>query len=509
MRVDAVHPEVAALERATAELRATAASLTHVPDDGRGAALAAVDRAVAALTTVRGELLLAQERSGSWQGTGDPSFASWRVRTSRGGRSAAQAEVRVARTAEAVPALKQAVLDGDATPAHLEALGRLVEGAAPPVLRALAAPEQQAELVDGARRLDARAFATSAARLLARLDPAAHERSHQAQRAARYLHLSETPGGTRLSGQVDRMAGHRLRLALEAVSPRPAAGDERSSEQRRADALDVLAEKVLSSPETLSGAAVRPHVSLHMSERTWAALRAARLADEPGGSAGGSARAGRGGAADGAGMLSDAADPATLDDGTPVPMSELARTLCDCELTRVVVDAQGAVLDVGRSHRTYTGAQRRAVVARDRGCAWNDCAAQARWCEVHHIRWWDRDGGATSVDNGVLLCSFHHHEVHRRELTIERVARPTPGRGESPAHVAYLFRGSGGRAVSTPAPGLGPPPPTSTSGRPPTSATGRPPTSATRPPPGSKTGLTPSTRPAWSPPATLEPLLSG
>lgn len=168
------------------------------------------------------------------------------------------------------------------------------------------------------------------------------------------------------------------------------------------------------------------------------------------------------------------ADLATLDDGTSVPMSELARALCDCELTRVVVGAEGAVLDVGRSQRTYTGAQRRAVVARDRGCAWNGCAAHARWCEVHHIRWWDRDGGTTSVDNGVLLCSFHHHEVHRRELTIERLAR-TEVRGASPpGYVAYLFRGPGGRLVSEPARGdggpastsaIGPPVPTSVSVR--------------------------------------------
>src|SRR5690606_38515061 len=82
--------------------------------------------------------------------------------------------------------------------------------------------------------------------------------------------------------------------------------------------------------------------------------------------------------------------------------------------------------------RTYTGALRRAVIARDRHCGWPGCTQEVRWCEVHHIRWWDRDDGPTSADNGVLLCSFHHHEVHRYDYTLtRRSGEPAePGGGE-------------------------------------------------------------------------------
>ena len=31
---------------------------------------------------------------------------------------------------------------------------------------------------------------------------------------------------------------------------------------------------------------------------------------------------------------------------------------------------------------------------------------------MHHLRWWLRDGGATDLSNGVLLCDSCHHRVH-------------------------------------------------------------------------------------------------
>jgi len=48
---------------------------------------------------------------------------------------------------------------------------------------------------------------------------------------------------------------------------------------------------------------------------------------------------------------------------------------------------------------------------------------------VHHIAWWDRDGGATSIDNAIALCSFHHHEVHRHDLQITRRPLVPPRHG--------------------------------------------------------------------------------
>ncbi len=111
-------------------------------------------------------------------------------------------------------------------------------------------------------------------------------------------------------------------------------------------------------------------------------------------------------------------DPAVLQEtGTPIPRSVLDRIACDSEVTRVVFGPQSQVLDVGRAQRTFTGARRRALDARDRGCRAPGCHAPPRLCEGHHKIPWSQ-GGTTRVDDGYLLCWAHHQWVHERHITL-------------------------------------------------------------------------------------------
>ncbi|WP_426595191.1 DUF222 domain-containing protein [Cellulomonas sp. McL0617] len=415
----------------------------------RARVLGRLDVLAGVIATVRGQLLIAERDSGEWRRPGVGSLEAARSAVSRSGQAAAGREVRQAETLAALPSMASAVGAGTVPVGHLDGVAGVLSRASEHVAAVLASPHGQETLVTMASEQDAPTFTRNLTRWVASLDPVAHERDHQAQRAERFLHLSDQPNGTHVRGRLDRTAGHVLRLALEAMSEVP--GDDRSSEQARADALGALAARVLSLPETGSGAAVRPHVSLVLSEESWTAYRSLRGGSKAGARAGSTAGPGpsvSAGAGTDAGADTDSGvdvipfPPATLEDGTPVPMSETLRALCDCEITRVVMNADGEPIDLGRTHRLYTGVQRRAVIARDRGCVYPGCHKPARWGEVHHVRWWDRDRGVTSVENAALLCVFHHQEVHRFDLSIERVAPPRD--------TAVRPRGRGG--------GLGPPP---------------------------------------------------
>jgi hypothetical protein len=93
------------------------------------------------------------------------------------------------------------------------------------------------------------------------------------------------------------------------------------------------------------------------------------------------------------------------------------RLACDAKILPAVLGGDGAVLDLGRTRRLFDGPLRRALVLRDGGCAFPQCDRPPRWCHAHHLTHWV-DGGATCLDNAVLLCGAHHRVIHRGEWTV-------------------------------------------------------------------------------------------
>ncbi|MFP3463493.1 DUF222 domain-containing protein [Arthrobacter globiformis] len=102
----------------------------------------------------------------------------------------------------------------------------------------------------------------------------------------------------------------------------------------------------------------------------------------------------------------------------PVNPATIRKIACDADIIPIVLGSQGRILDIGRTTRIFPPHTRKAITARDQGCAFPGCTIPAAWCEAHHITYWSR-GGPTSTGNGVLLCSHHHHLIHKEHWTIE------------------------------------------------------------------------------------------
>ena len=101
----------------------------------------------------------------------------------------------------------------------------------------------------------------------------------------------------------------------------------------------------------------------------------------------------------------------------PVTASTIRKIACDADIIPVLLGGEGRILDIGRASRIFPPHLRKALIARDRGCAFPGCTIPAPWCEAHHISYWSR-GGTTGTENGTLLCSHHHHLIHKEAWTI-------------------------------------------------------------------------------------------
>ncbi len=103
---------------------------------------------------------------------------------------------------------------------------------------------------------------------------------------------------------------------------------------------------------------------------------------------------------------------ADLAAGNNLSATETRRLACTAKIIPVVLGGKGEILDLGRTRRLFSPAQRKALALRDRRCRAEGCSIPATWCEAHHAKDpWSR-GGKTDLADGILYCSWHHHRAH-------------------------------------------------------------------------------------------------
>lgn len=99
--------------------------------------------------------------------------------------------------------------------------------------------------------------------------------------------------------------------------------------------------------------------------------------------------------------------------GVRLSAGEIRRLACTHKLLPQVFNGTSLPLDHGTTKRLFDWHQRVAYAQRDQGCATPGCDRPPAWCEVHHAGDAWAAGGPTDLDQGVMLCPFHHHQLHQ------------------------------------------------------------------------------------------------
>ncbi len=315
------------------------------------------------------------EVCGSWADDGSVSMAAWLRNHCRMSHRDATGLVHRGRFLDKFAGIAQGACDGVLSAGQVAALRAVTKPAVEEVLAV-----QQSELIGIVAPLTV--ADTELAVGLWRQRAEALVELPEPVEADRELRMGRTVDGLVGKFVLDEMGAVQFQQAIRTASTWDGKSDIRETSRRSADALvDICA--FFNANHTRAGTPRRrPHVEMSIEADSLAGIPVAWTTDH-------------------AWLGSTTVDV----------------LLCDCVIHRVL-RAGSAVLDYGRATHTVPRDLFRAVAARDGGCRHPGCDRKVSWCDAHHIWWW-RYQGPTELSNLVLLCSRHHHHVHRYNLHLK------------------------------------------------------------------------------------------
>jgi hypothetical protein len=327
------------------------------------------------------------DRRKGWADGKLPSCAHWLNFKCGLNLGAAREKVRVAHALTDLPKIAASMARGELSYSKVRALTRVASAATEDTLLMYA--------------LHGTAFhverVVSAFRRAQQANELSREKQQHDQRSVNYWFAED--GSLILKARLPALAGamfiKALDAALETTAKKEISADaveeeSISFESRRADALAVVAESFLANPVAVSNAADRRHcadryqIVVHVDAET---------------------------------LHEHSAGRCEIENGPAIPIESVRRLSCDGSLTRLLENAKGEPLDVGRKTRSIPPAIRRALNSRDAGCRFPGCTHQ-RYVDAHHIEHW-ADGGETKLSNLVTLCRLHHRLVHEGEISVQ------------------------------------------------------------------------------------------
>jgi hypothetical protein len=189
----------------------------------------------------------------------------------------------------------------------------------------------------------------------------------------------DEPNG--MSTIIALLPAHEAKVVMNALEAHilrsaPKAGDDRSKDMLRADALAVIASTYLSSSLGDVASHRRP-------------LTVNVTIDLPT-------------------LLGLAQNPGELAGYGPIPASIAREIASDARWKRFITEPiTGNLLDFGREHYEPPQALKDFLIARDRTCRFPGCRRSATLSDLDHAQSW-KSGGETSPDNLGALCRRHH-----------------------------------------------------------------------------------------------------
>lgn len=384
-----------------------------------------IARAESRLAGLRFRALASAERSQVASVTGAASTGQWAAGLANADQAATHRQVRLAQGLEQRTLTRRALASGEVSPRHaaviVQADRDLPTGVTPAQRR-----DVEAALVEKAKVLSPGALRRAARRSLAAVEADAvvvdaHENAlvateEERARERTSLTLHDNHDGT-VTGRftVPTAQGHLLRKILETMTaPRRArlgasqaqAGAPRGAvggwEHARGLAFCELVEHLPTD---------------HLHPKTAATVVVSLDHD----------------------TLVGALKVAHLDTGAELSAGEARRLACGARILPAVFGGASLPLDLGRSARLYSEAQRLALGLRHNTCAADGCERPFAWCELHHLTPWSQ-GGETDLAEAVPLCHFHHQRIHDpgfrhrwdgRVVSFHRTTAP-PGYSEPP-----------------------------------------------------------------------------
>jgi hypothetical protein len=336
--------------------------------------LVILDAARARLESEVARRLRAFDRSHEWSLDGSQSAAAYLMRHTRCARGEAYQRVKVARQVDALEQTASAWASGVVTTRHVEVIARARHAARAdaefdafePALVAVARTGSPEDVANAARQWrDA---------LDADLDRDGSGTAAMDELDRNRFDFSRSIYGRGLGAlDLDALSAEFVETALNrAYDALHVANDLRSPARQRADALVEICRSYLQAKPSRANL---PNVLLTSDASTFAG---------------------------------DAVGESRLASGYRISPETARRLSCDAEIQRLLVGEGNVPLAMGRSRRTFTRDQYRAMLQRDKHCRGPFCRVTAAHCQGHHITDWVA-GGLTDLAAGFLACSGHCH----------------------------------------------------------------------------------------------------